>query len=131
MTIKEQLILKRNENKTIELKHYFSFIKISKMIVSGVEESKEILMRNMILRMTYKNGSSHEVKELYLASLISGKLPILEEVFELPYKISSIMNEEKPEKLFNEIELEFIFDDDDNEINLYIFFERSPGINIK
>jgi sporulation protein YlmC with PRC-barrel domain len=139
MKITEQLIIDGNEKRTIKLNLFFSYIQISKMIVSGIEESKEILLKNMILRMTFKKDNTFEVKEIYLASLISGKLPILEHIIEIPYetvhkiKEFSVL-EEDPEKLFNEIDLEFIFDDDENkkenEIKLYIFFERSPGIEI-
>jgi hypothetical protein len=75
--------------------------------------------------------------------LISGKLPILEDVFELPYKTpTKMIDEDEPEKLFDEIDLQFIFEDElevkyddyknkkENKIKLYIFFERTPGIKI-
>jgi hypothetical protein len=137
----EQLILEKNKKHIIELDHIESFINISKMIIS-VNEINDILLNDMILKITYiKNDKIIDTNQIYLASLLTDNIPILNNNIELPSK----KYREYPNKLelkIDKIELEFSYKGENEsslttmsnyhkkDYDLYLYYEKSTGIRI-
>jgi len=146
--MKKQLIFEKDKPKIISLKHYYSYIKVSKMVVSGIDSASEILKKDMLIHFDYfKNGEIVEKEDLFLGSIVKSELPILDEIFDIPYKTHSSFGDkaedEEQYKYFDEIYLTFKYNDNTSEISykdyknenndkikVYMYYEASVGVKI-
>ena len=130
----KQLIFEKDKKIIITLKYYYSYMKVSKMVVAGIETASEIFKKDMLIHFEYiKNDEIVEKDDLFLGSIVKGELPILDEVFDIPYKTHSSFGDKAEDdeqyKYFDEIHLTFKYNENNSENNSEISYEDYKNEN--